>query len=111
MVTIDDTVPIIALKPGQVGMFGYGSLLSRESMELTLGGPSTFPGVVCRLDGWRRSWDVMMPNGTFYEHSESGDFVPAHVIYLNVSECEGRATNGLLYVLDGDELEAFDRRE
>jgi hypothetical protein len=105
------TVSSIELKAGQIGMFGYGSLLSRESMELTLGRPYSLPCMVCKLDGWQRSWNVLMPNSTFYEPSDSGEFVPANVIYLNVTERKGSATNGLLYVLDTNELEAFDRRE
>jgi len=53
----------------------------------------------------------MMPNHLFYEPSDSGEFVPAHIIYLNVSASDGVAMNGVVYVLEMDELEAFDRRE
>jgi hypothetical protein len=102
----------IQLKPGEMAMFGYGSLLSQRSMELTLGKPYERSPVPCSLEGWRRSWDVMMPNKSFYEvTSDGGEFIPKNIIYLNVTRVRGDAVCGLLYVVDRAELEGFDRRE
>jgi hypothetical protein len=103
--------PVIELNANQAAIFGYGSLLSRQSMELTFGRSYQAAPVVSELSGWNRSWDVLMPNSSFYEPSASGDFVPGNIIYLNIRKQQGRAVNGLLYVLDVKDLEAFDRRE
>jgi hypothetical protein len=105
------TQPTLKIGAGQCGIFGYGSLLSRESMELTLG--HSYPGISpsCRFVNWRRSWDVVMPNTTFYEPGDTNDFVPENIIYLNVRQCPACSVNGLLYVVNEDELAAFDRRE
>lgn len=92
-------------------MFGYGSLLLQRSMELTLGYPYSRKPVPCLLEGWRRCWDVIMPNQNFYEVREDGEFIPQNIIYLNVRPAVGDAANGLLYVLEPEELAAFDRRE
>ena len=101
----------LRLSNGQAAIFGYGSLLSQRSMELTLGRPYTGPRVACALSGWRRSWDVIMPNTTFFAEEHGSEFVPEHIIYLNVRPSSGAPANGVLYVLGLDELEAFDRRE
>jgi cation transport regulator ChaC len=99
------------LAPGEMAIFGYGSLLSQRSMELTLGKAYAKARIPCGLEGWRRSWDVMMPNRNFYEPTPEGEFVPHNIIYLNVRESPGETVNGVLYVVDQAELEGFDRRE
>jgi hypothetical protein len=106
------TSQIIQLQPGQTAMFGYGSLLLQRSMEKTLGKPYNRPRAQAWLAGWRRSWDVLMPNDNFYELlNGGGEFVPQNIIYLNVRPSLGDSVNGLVYVVDAEELEGFDRRE
>ncbi len=102
---------VIDLRPGQVAMFGYGSLLLQRSMEMTLGHPYTNICVPCDLAGWRRSFDVIMPNHSFYELSEGAEFIPQNIIYLNVRPSNQDIVNGLLYILELEQIEAFDRRE
>jgi hypothetical protein len=102
---------VIDLRPGQVAMFGYGSLLLRRSMELTLGYPYTDICVSCALAGWRRSFDIIMPNRSFYELAAGVEFIPQHIIYLNVRRSNQDIVNGLLYILDLEQIEAFDQRE
>jgi cation transport regulator ChaC len=102
---------VINLRPGQIAMFGYGSLLLQRSMELTLGQSYLHICVPCALVGWRRSFDVIMPNRSFYEPLEEAEFVPQHIIYLNVRPSSQDIVNGLLYVLEQEQLEAFDQRE
>lgn len=103
--------PVVRLRDGQGAMFGYGSLLSVSSMELTLGRPYAGRPVACALAGWRRSWDVVMPNTSFYAEEFGGELVPEHIIYLNVRPSPEDAVNGLLYVLEPADFEVFDRRE
>ena len=100
----------LALEPGEVGLFGYGSLLLRESMERTLGRPYGRSPVPCRVRGWRRTWDSLYPNSQFYYLEGDQRRYPANIIYLNVSPANG-AINGLLYVIGEGDLEGFDRRE
>lgn len=102
---------IIDLRQGQAAMFGYGSLLLQSNMELTLGRPCSQMPVACGITGWRRSWDVIMPNRSFYELSNGAEFIPQNIVYLNVRPSNRDVANGLLYILEPEQLEAFDRRE
>jgi len=52
-----------------------------------------------------------MPNKSFFAPADGGDFVPQHIVYLNIRPTEGTPANGLLYVVDEAELRAFDERE
>jgi cation transport regulator ChaC len=101
----------INLAEGQILIFGYGSLLLAGSMESTLGKTYDRPRYPCGLKGWRRSWNVYMPNRSFYEPSADGELIPQGIIYLNVTPSADVTVNGVLYVLEAEELEAFDRRE
>jgi cation transport regulator ChaC len=92
-------------------MFGYGSLLLRQSMERTLGHPFAQQPIECTLTGWRRSWDVFMPNRGFYEKTEDEEFVPENIIYLNLRPVAGDRVNGLLYCVTEEEFSLFDERE
>jgi cation transport regulator ChaC len=103
---------IITLRPGETALFGYGSLISIASLERTLGRSYDGPYIPCVLQGWRRSWDVSMPNqNTFYAETPRGRMWPEQIIYLNIREAEGDQVNGMLFVVGRDELESFDRRE
>jgi len=101
----------LALSKGHTVIFGYGSLLLQRSMELTLGRRYEQPRFPCALRGWRRSWNVYMPNRNFYESGPDGEFVPRNIVYLNLSPAGGETVNGVLYVVDPAALAALDRRE
>jgi cation transport regulator ChaC len=103
--------PTITLSKGQILIFGYGSLLLPGSMESTLGRAYDRPRFPCGVKGWRRSWNAYMPNRSYYEPSGDGEFVPRNIIYLNVRPAPDTIINGVLYLLDAEEIEAFDRRE
>jgi cation transport regulator ChaC len=104
--------PVVRLRDGECAMFGYGSLLSRASMESTFGRAYTGPRVAGALDGWRRSWDVAMPNeGRFVAIEHGAEFVPDAIVYLNVRPSSGAPVNGLLYVVEAADMRAFDERE
>jgi cation transport regulator ChaC len=106
---------IVQLKTGESALFGYGSLISKASLEKTLGRKYTGPFIVCELEGWRRSWDVAMPNNKpdqpTYEETPSGRMYPDNILYLNVRSITGSLVNGVLFVVNSEELDEFDKRE
>lgn len=106
-----DAVPVVHLRAGEVALFGYGSLMLRESMERSLGRPYDGPYVECAIDGWRRTWDIAMPNRTILADRDGEQFAPARIVYLNVRPDDHTRVNGVLFVVSGEELAAFDRRE
>jgi cation transport regulator ChaC len=101
----------ITLLPGEAALFGYGSLLSRASLESTLGRKYDGPFAVAHVPGWRRTWDVVMPNQRFCADTPEGAVTPATILYLNVSRVPGSLLNGVLFVVRLSELNAYDRRE
>jgi len=103
---------VIRLGDGEFAVFGYGSLFSIESLERTLGRRYTGPFVVCRLEGWRRGWDAVVPNRQdLFLERPAGRVYPRNILYLNVRRAPDSRLNGVLFVLNAQELEAFDRRE
>lgn len=100
-----------SIDEGQYGMFGYGSLLLKSSMEATLGYPYAKPLYYCSVKGWRRKWSSFMPNLNFYSVTRNQRFYPKNILYLNVESNEASSVNGLVYLLTEQELRFFDRRE
>lgn len=102
----------LTLPPGTSGLFGYGSLLLRSSMERTLGRPYSDTPAVATVRGWRRAWDSIYPNQRFYFEPAAGErCYPAHIIYLNMRRDPAATLNGLIYVVGPDDLARFDERE
>lgn len=111
---------VVQLKPGESAIFGYGSLLSIASLEKTLGRNYSGPFIACELEGWRRSWDVAMPNKEatkkpgqwiFYAETSSGRMYPDNILYLNVRRISGSRINGTLFVVNSQDLRGFNERE
>ena len=98
----------------RLGLFAYGSLVSPESAEHTLGRPVEASAPL-RLAGWRRRWSTMRDNHatekTFARRSDGS--LPGHVLGLNLepSEDPEEAPNGVLLELSEAELERLDVRE
>ncbi|MCE9565999.1 MAG: gamma-glutamylcyclotransferase [Planctomycetes bacterium] len=101
----------LSLSSGEVGILGYGSLFSRESLERTLGRSYTGPMFECLLPGWRRGWDIAMPNSRFFTLIANGREYPERIIYLNVRPNRGSLLNGVLFVVTPADLAALDARE
>ena len=101
----------VELAENEVAIFGYGSLLSVVSLERTLKRHYEGPFVACSIEGWRRSWNIGMPNQTFYAETPSGRLFPERIIYLNVTAQPGSLLNGVLFVVGPEELRAMDERE
>jgi hypothetical protein len=109
-----DEEPRIVLGSGQTAVIGYGSLLSVASLERTLKRAYDGPFVRCRVEGWRRSWDVWMPNRTFYylDHLDGDRRVhPDKIVYLNVRPVADSQLSVVAFVVDERELKAMHERE
>jgi len=112
IVVAREATPIhMILEVGMRAVFGYGSLLSIASLESTLGRRYEASRVLCEVRGWRRTWDVAMPNNKYYAQCPEGPVRPKRVIYLNVRPDVSGSVNGILFVISADELAAYDRRE
>ncbi len=103
--------PTIRLSKGETVVVGYGSLLSAPSIGKNLGREYDGPIVTCHIEGWRRSWDVSMPNQAFYYKEDGERVYPEKILYLNVRLEPGSLMNCVVFVLESDELEAMDHRE
>jgi hypothetical protein len=103
--------PLIELGAGDHAIFGYGSLLSLSSLERTLGRAYSGPFVPCSVLGWRRSWDVTMPNRTRYVIQNKEQVFPEHILYLNVRRQALSIVNGVVFVITGHDLLSYDERE
>jgi pimeloyl-ACP methyl ester carboxylesterase/cation transport regulator ChaC len=108
---IRESPGVIDLRPGEHAIFGYGSLLSRASLERTLGRPYTGPFVQCDLLGWRRVWNVSMPNTSFVYKDQGVWVTPKRIAYLNLASRLGGRVNGIVFVINENDLNAFDERE
>lgn len=96
---------------GESAIFGYGSLLLKSQIELTLGGEYEGPLAPCTLDGWVRIWNSIMPNKNFYTDLSPHRLFPQNIIYLNIQPKAGSVLNGVLFTVHPEQLAAFDKRE
>ena len=102
---------VLRLMSGQTALVGYGSLLLRSSLERTLGGTYTGPYLQCSVRGWRRTWDAAVPNQKFYVEGVEGRTTPRAILYLNVTRDLSTTINGIIFVVNQEELAAYDERE
>ncbi len=96
-----------------LGLFGYGSLVLRESASMTLGRPvgELRPA---RLHGWKRRFSQRRDNLTCEKTFECLDgHRPEWILGLNVEEGEDDAgpVNGVVIELSEAELDRLDIRE
>jgi cation transport regulator ChaC len=97
----------------RVGLFGYGSLVLRESASMTLGRPidELQPA---QLHDWRRRFSQRRDNLTCEKTFEcEGGWRPEWILGLNVEEGEDAAgpVNGVVIELTEAELDRLDIRE
>jgi cation transport regulator ChaC len=97
----------------RVGLFGYGSLVMRESASMTLG---RLIGELrpARLHDWRRRFSQRRDNLTCEKTFEcDGGWRPEWILGLNVEEGEAEAgpVNGVVIELTEAELYRLDVRE
>lgn len=103
--------PLIRLRDAETAVVGYGSLLSTASLARSLARDYDGPFLLCRLEGWRRSWDVAMPNSAYYFEDGGARVYPEKIIYLNLRPSAGALVNCSVFVLPAGELEAMHGRE
>jgi len=97
----------------RLAVFGYASLVNRDSVAATLGASAAEP-VAARLSGWRRRWSLVRDN-----HSAEKGFEPAGdgepfdwCLGLNIERAEtGDWLNGALIELDDGALARLRLRE
>jgi hypothetical protein len=97
----------------RLGLFGYGSLVLRESASMTLGRPAGDPRPV-RLHDWRRRFSQRRDNLTCEKTFEcEGGWRPEWILGLNVEQGEDEAgpVNGVVIELGEAELDRLDLRE
>lgn len=109
MATVKEDV--VHLKEREVGIFGFGSLLSVSSLERTLGEPYQNPTLTCTITGWRRRWNITEPNEAVYAIGATGRYYPDRILFLNIEPRPNQVLNGLLAFIDKSNLPALDRRE
>lgn len=101
----------LELADGEEAVFGYGSLLSIQSLEGTLRRSYSGPFMACAISDWRRRWNIGMPNDRFATMEDSGWIWPDTIVYLNVEPAPKVELNGCLFVVSRPELDLLDARE
>lgn len=110
----------IKSKEGYFGLVGYGSLISLQSMEETLGRRYQDSIYLVHLDGYKREWtdfsvvdDSPSAQENDYFYMEGNDTVHlAGIISLNISAADKNSKmNCVLYLVTKDDLVRFDERE
>lgn len=100
----------------KTAVFGYGSLVSPQSIGRTLG-RTPQPPLPARLEGWRRRWSLLRDNlrsEKTFARADDGE-LPPWVLGLNLetdADGDGKlAPNGALIEVGEAELERLDLRE
>ncbi|WP_026951293.1 gamma-glutamylcyclotransferase family protein [Algoriphagus mannitolivorans] len=108
---------------GHVGMFGYGSLMSKKLIETGLLEESyDGPFLPAHILGYKRSWSFVLPttipgftpNGEFYRSAilVNGDtIVPKNLLFLNIRQSPNTMLNGVLYIVPLEDLPTYDSWE
>ncbi len=100
------------MTPG-LAVFGYGSLVSRDSIRETLG-PRAGEPIPARLAGWRRRWSLVRDNRSAEkEFAPIGDGAPFEwCLGLNIEPGDGGDwVNGALIAVDEAGLDRLRQRE
>lgn len=102
---------------GKVGLVGFGSLMSKASMEESLGHPYSGELMDIHLIGFERIWNHgVTDDSVFYKYPsyflQNGDsIVPSYFVFLNIRENEKKTLNARLYIIDSLDLKKLDERE
>lgn len=108
---------------GYVGMFGYGSLMSKNFIETgLLGGQYEGPFLPAHLRGYKRSWTFAWPaeipsataDGQYYKAAvvvNADTLYPSYLQYLNIRENPSSTLNGVLYMVPESDLPVYDQWE
>jgi hypothetical protein len=120
---LTDKKKTIEINENLVGMISYGSLMSLESFEQTLGHKYTDSIYQVHLNDYLREWSCFFPTNESNLKSKNGvriyDFILQNtdsnsfngIIYLNITPKEKSKINCILYLITADDLMQFDKRE
>lgn len=105
---------------GYVGMFGYGSLMSKTFIETGLLEKNyDGPFLSAHLKTYKRSWTFAWPSTIPFPNSDGnyykdyiiiqGDTIyPQNLVYLNIKEDPTSIINGVLYIVPETDLPTYD---
>jgi len=115
-----EKVKTFKIPEGHVGMFGYGSLMSRKFIESGLLDKNyEGPFLPAHLSGYKRSWTFAWPtdlplinaDGNYYKDYilvEGDTIYPKFLYYLNIREDPNSIINGVLYIVPKADLPIYD---
>lgn len=106
--------PTIQIEEGKIGMIGFGSLMSKTSMERTLRRKYKDSVYLVHLEGYQRAWNYYTPfnRDEDWFHVQAIDTIPIdNIIALNIMAAEGEKMNCALFFITPEELAQFDERE
>jgi hypothetical protein len=117
-----ETKPTIDIAKDKVGFIGYGSLLSLNNMEQTLGRKYEDSIYRVSVNGYERVWnfagstkDPKLPeellNFDCYFVKGSDTILFNNVVFLNIESNKESKINSVLYFITPEELEKFDEME
>ena len=105
---------------GYVGMFGYGSLMSKKFIETSLIQKNyKGPFLSTHLIGYKRSWTFawpsnlpsLEPDGNYYKEFmlvNTDSVFPEKILYLNIKQEPNSFVNGVLYIVPKADLTTYD---
>ncbi len=113
------TNEVVIIPEGKVGMIGYGSLTSKEQMEIQLNSSYTGPFRIIHLEGYQRYWNFLAPNDSIHPPFNSimkciiemDTIIPENCIYLNIQESENNWLNCCFFIIDKKDLQTMDKTE
>jgi hypothetical protein len=115
-----EKVETFTIPEGHVGMFGYGSLMSKNFIETGLLDKNyDGPFMAAHLKGYKRSWTFAWPTDIPLYNVDStftrdfilvkGDTVyPKYMHYLNIRKDPNSIINGVLYIVPKADLPNYD---
>ena len=105
---------------GKVALIGYGSLMSKASMERTLGHVYNDKFLPVHITGFERIWNFALPNNgahgpnlaSLFYYVMAGDTIfPRSIVSLNIQENHSKSMNACVFIVDTLALKMFDTRE
>jgi hypothetical protein len=113
----------LEIKPGLSGVIGYGTLISQRSLEQTLRHKYAGQAYPVHVTGFVRSWSLRRPFNapgqgtpaqakTGVAYRSGGPEIPfSGIVELNVHPQKDGRLNGVLYLLNEEDLRKVDERE
>ena len=106
---------LLKIENGNIGMIGYGSLMSKNSMEKTLKRTYEDSVYLVHLEGYQRAWNHLIPmtnaNRDFFYLRENDTIPIYNRVALNIMASEHEKMNCVLFFITPEELAQFDERE